>query len=210
MDIDSFLEGGFEALSDARLLKAGGAEKPLPSNPQEPTAAAGPQADAHVAQEAVEVKPKKKKKKKKAKAQKAETQQTSKDNSSPAEVGEADDVKPPKSDGVQSSAPSAVQRQLKSHKDELEALKLADPSFYEYLQQSDKSLLDFDEDGAEDDDGAQESDEEALDDQDDEDAEPSPKPSKPKTAEEASAQRAGQQAAAADDEEKPRGMLLLC
>lgn len=50
----------------------------------------------------------------------------------------ADDV-PPQSE-------AAAERELRSHKAQLEALKTADPEFYQYLQMSDKALLDFSDD----------------------------------------------------------------
>jgi nucleolar complex protein 2 len=36
-----------------------------------------------------------------------------------------------------------VEQEIKSHKEQLEALKTADPDFYQYLQESDKGLLEF-------------------------------------------------------------------
>lgn len=62
-----------------------------------------------------------------------------------------------------------MRRELKSHRAELEALKAADPDFYEYLQQSDKSLLDFEDEG---DNGELESEGDDSEEEDEEEEEP--------------------------------------
>ena len=41
---------------------------------------------------------------------------------------------------------SPVEHELKSHKAQLEALKTADPAFFQYLKEIDKSLLEFSDD----------------------------------------------------------------
>lgn len=43
-------------------------------------------------------------------------------------------------------APSLVEQELTSHKAQLEALRTADPEFYQYLVESDKALLNFSDD----------------------------------------------------------------
>lgn len=46
---------------------------------------------------------------------------------------------------------STVEQELKSHKAQLEALKTADPAFFQYLKDIDKALLDFSDDDDDDD-----------------------------------------------------------
>ena len=202
MDIDAFLEGGFEVLADARPEKASGAQQPLPASLQGTASTADMPDLTHSAQQSVEGKLKKKKKKKKDKVQQGE-----------AGVGHEDDGEQPSKEEAKRTGPAAVQRELKSHRAELEALKESDPSFYEYLQQSDKSLLDFDSDGSGDDydDDKDESEEDAPDQHGKVDGKASSSSSKAK-ADKASAQRASQQVNAPDDEHpaQPRGVRLLC
>jgi hypothetical protein len=99
MDIDQFLEGGFEGLSDAQCKsKIPGRKKTKSTGPQ-----AGPKAVPRISAAGKVVASKSKR----------------------------------------TAAVDEVQQEIKSHKEQLEALKMADPDFYQYLQESDKGLLDF-------------------------------------------------------------------
>lgn len=212
MDIDAFLEGGFESLSDRPELEA---EVGRPKRAAVTTGAVDKQAKL-LAQD----KKGKKSKKRGNKGQKTASGKIEQlDNE---EEQQAADMHP-KTGGVKASGPGAVQRELKSHKEELEALKQADPSFYEYLQQSDKGLLEFDsedEDGldaaadSDDDDdmsegeGGHESDGDAVEEGVDSDEEPAVKPSKAKAAKPAQKEKR-QQPDVSAKAEQPRGKLLV-
>ena len=52
---------------------------------------------------------------------------------------------------------------IASHQEQLQALKDQDPEFYEYLQQTDKELLDFGQDGDEEEEEEEETMQEASD-----------------------------------------------
>ena len=208
MDIDAFLEGGFEELSDACLLKASDAQQPVPAHPQESTAIAEMQVHIHNEQNFVEGKGKKKKKKKIDKAHKAAAVSPAAQHSNAAAQSVSQsDLKQPRKEETERSGPAAVQRELKSHREELEALKESDPSFYEYLQQSDKSLLDFDSDD-DDDDGNQESEEEVPDQQGD--AAASPSLSKGNAGKASTKPASQHDNAANDDDAQPRGTRPSC
>jgi hypothetical protein len=212
MNIDAFLDGGFEMLADsleARPEEATGARR-SPKH-QKRASAEAQQGNTKLAPKASETNQKKRRRLKSKKDPKAVAQQA--EASHRSIVRQEGPVQRPKPNGDKSSASAAVKRELKSHREELEALKLADPSFYEYLQQSDKSLLEFDEESSENDndedvDSNLDIEEDEVEDRDDAVAQPS---SQQPTKAKAAAQREKQQAAAVKGIEKApsKGALPL-
>lgn len=135
MDIDTFLNGGFENFADrsdaanddaaaaARKRKSDSAAQQLGGKKRKarPLAAAAPEPAGARSRSS------------KGAAQRSDA------------VGQQDDGS--------RGGPRALVKEVKSHKAQLAALKEADPDFYQYLAESDRALLEFDDESDELDDG---------------------------------------------------------